>query len=163
MIIEIQAASVNLEQALDRLASLCKEHYGKRLVSLAVFGSVGRGTARPDSDVDLLLVVEGLSSRRLERVDEFSVIEHAMRDSLKDNVELSPIFKTPEEIQQGSPLLLDMVEDVRVLFDRDNFLRNALTNLQARLESLGARRIWLGNVWYWDLKPDYKVGEVFEI
>jgi hypothetical protein len=27
----------------------------------------------------------------------------------------------------------------------------------------GARRIWCGNAWYWDLKPDYRPGEVFEL
>ena len=31
------------------------------------------------------------------------------------------------------------------------------------LEKLGARRIWRGEAWMWDLKPDYKVGEVFEL
>jgi hypothetical protein len=31
------------------------------------------------------------------------------------------------------------------------------------LEQLGARRIWRGNAWFWDLKPDYRPGEVFEL
>ena len=36
-----------------RLADLCRK-YG--IAELAVFGSVARGSARPDSDVDLLYV-----------------------------------------------------------------------------------------------------------
>jgi hypothetical protein len=31
------------------------------------------------------------------------------------------------------------------------------------LAHLGARRVWLGNAWYWDLKPDYRPGDVFEL
>jgi len=31
------------------------------------------------------------------------------------------------------------------------------------LARLGAKRIWRENMRYWELKPDYKPGEVFEI
>lgn len=48
------------------ITSACRERYGNRLISLAVFGSVGRGTARPDSDIDLLIIVEQLPARRRE-------------------------------------------------------------------------------------------------
>jgi hypothetical protein len=41
---------------LDALLSL----YGDNLVSLVVYGSVARGRARRDSDLDLLVVFEDL-------------------------------------------------------------------------------------------------------
>ena len=148
---------------LDRLTSLCKEHYGERLISVVVFGSVGRGTPRPDSDIDLLLVVKDLPNGRMARVKEFNPIEMAVSNAIRTHTDLSPIFKTPEEIADGSPLLLDMVEDSRLLFDRDDFFQQAMKNLGERLRRLGARRIWSGNAWYWDLKPDYRQGEIFEI
>ena len=163
MAIAAQIVSTDTTKLLKRLTSLCKEHYGERLVSLAVFGSVGRGTPRPDSDIDLLLVIKDLPVGRIARVKEFSAIETALGIATKGRIELSPVFKTPEEIAKGSPLLLDMVEDVRMLFDLDDFFKNVLKNLKERLQRLGARRIWQGNVWYWDLKPDYKQGEIFEI
>ena len=94
---------------------------------------------------------------------EFAEIEAALGMAIKSRVELSPVFKTPEEIASGSPLFLDMVEDVRMLFDRDRFFAKVLKKLKKRLQKLGARRIWQGNAWYWDLKPDYQPGEVFEI
>jgi len=163
MAITTQEVSVDITTLLNRLTSLCKEHYGERLISLAVFGSVGRGTARPDSDIDLLMVIKDLPNGRIARVKEFSAIETTLDMNIKGRIELSPVFKTPEEIANGSPLFLDMVEDVRMLFDRDDFFRSALKDLKERLQKLGARRIWQGNVWYWDLKPDYIQGDVFEI
>ena len=42
-------------------------------------------------------------------------------------------------------------------------LRDALDRFAARLAALGARRKWRGSAWYWDLKPDYRPGEVFEL
>lgn len=140
------------------LEALGRKTYGERLVSLAVFGSVGRGTARPDSDVDILLVVEGLSQWRMERVEEFKPIESAL-----NGVVLSPVLKTPGEIKSGLPLLLDMVDDAVILYDSEGFLQNTLNILRANLARLGAKRIWRGDNWFWDLKPDYQRGEVFEI
>lgn len=152
-----------MAELLDSLISLCKEHYGERLFSLAVFGSVGRGTPRPDSDIDLLLVIKDLPTGRLARVREFAAIETALGAASASRIEISPVFKTPEEIAQGSLLLLDMVEDAHILFDRGGFFKAALDGLDDRLRKLGARRIWRGNTWYWDLKPDYVRGEVFEV
>ena len=142
----------------DEFEALSRKTYGERLVSLAVFGSTGRGTARPDSDVDILLVIEGLSHWRMERVEEFKPIESALYGVL-----LSPVLKTPDEIRNGSPLLLDMVEDAVILYDQNDFLKNTLNHLQNNMKQLGAKRIWRGDHWFWDLKPDYQQGEVFEV
>jgi len=143
--------------------------YGNRLISFVVFGSVGRRTMRPDSDIDFLLVIEDLPRGRLRRVGEFETVENEMRayleEARKDGIyaALSPVFKTPSEVRSGSPLFLDMVEDSRILYDRQNFFQEELDRIRARLKHLGAKRIWKGNAWYWDLKPDYKYGDEFEI
>ncbi len=154
---------------LDDTLAACRGHYGSRLVSLAVFGSVGRGTPHSDSDVDLLVVAEDLPKGRLPRADDFAAVEHAVAPQLDEahrhgvHPTLSPIFKTPAEVIAGSPLFLDMLDDARILHDRDGFLAGAFEDFAGRLARLGARRIWRGNAWYWDLKPDYKPGEVFEL
>ena len=77
--------------------------------------------------------------------------------------ELSPVLMTRAELERGSMLLLDMMEDARILFDPQDCLAAALERLRRRLRELGSRRVWLGNAWYWDLKPDYKPGDVFDL
>ncbi len=130
---------------------------------------MGRGVPGPESDVDCLLVVDPLPDGRIPRVTEFSAVEDTLAHRLDDLrtkglfVELSPVFKTPGEVQRGSPLMLDMVDDALVLFDRDEFFARQMADLRERLEALGARRVWVGNTWYWDLKPDYQPGEIFDI
>lgn len=154
---------------LHALHENCAGFYGPRLVSLVVYGSVGRGVMTPDSDIDFLLIADPLPDGRLKRIDEFAAVERAMQQDLAQArragicAELSPVFKTPREARIGSPLFLDMVEDARILFDRDGFFREELNRLRERLARLGARRIWKGNAWIWDLKPDYKWGDEFEI
>lgn len=150
---------------VDELSQACRNYYGERLISLAIFGSVGRQTQRADSDIDLLLVVEPLPDGRLARVREFDAIERQLDASLARasdagvHTRLSPIFKTPAELEIGSPLLLDMIEDARLLFDRDDTLKRRLERLRRRLTELGARRIRKSGGYYWQLKPDFKPGD----
>ena len=166
-------SSGDLQGYVDRLLSAVTAascaHYEQRLVSLVVFGSMGRGTARADSDLDLLVVADDLPDGRLPRVQEFAAVEEALASLRVEGrgaefaTEVSPVIRTPAEILAGSPLLLDMVDDARILLDRDGFFAAAMTRLRARLQALGARRIWRGNAWFWDLKPDYQPGDVFEL
>ena len=164
---------VHLATYFDRLLcdllAACQRHYGDRLVSMAIFGSVGRGTPRPDSDLDVLIVAEGLPSGRMARIADFAPVERALSLRLAEGrpyapaTDVCPVFKSPAEVERGSPLFLDMIDDARILWDRDQFLAMAFARLRARLNSLGARRIWRGNAWFWDLKPDYRLGEVFDL
>jgi len=157
------------ERLLPEILKAARSHYRERLVSVAVFGSVARRTQRPDSDIDLLLVCERLPRGRMRRVKEFEKVENRLAPLfLSLNREgistfLSATFKTPAEVKRGSLFYLDLVDDARLLYDRDDFFKNFLNGLRRRLSELGARRIWRGNSWYWDLKPDFKAGDVFEL
>lgn len=157
------------QELLKELLVETVRHYGNRLVTLAVFGSVGRGTQRADSDIDIMLIAEDLPPGRLKRVKEFERVEEALETTLqhlKDtgiDTRLSPVIKTPGEIKRGSLLFLDMIEDCIFLFDRGDFFRSFLRDFQNRLTVLGARRIRRGNAWHWVLKDNYREGEVFEL
>jgi hypothetical protein len=152
------------------LLSEIKSYYSERLVSVVVFGSVARETQTFDSDLDLLIVVEKLPSGRMKRIREFESIEEKIEPLLESlhrkegiHTYISAIIKSPEEAKKGSPIFLDMVEDARILFERNGFFEEVLDRLKKRLKELGSKRIWKGNAWYWDLKPDYKPGEIFEL
>ena len=154
------------DDLLEALRTACLGHYQDRFVSLVVFGSVGRGTMRPDSDIDLLVVADPLPKGRLRRVEDFAPVEKILDPIVKHKqtvgvmTRLSPVFKTPKEVEAGSPLLLDMTEDARILYDRDDFFRLRMRNLKMRLKGLGARRVFQGSAWWWDLKPDFKPGDM---
>lgn len=148
-----------------------KRYLKENLVSIVLFGSVARGEAGEGSDIDLLVVAKDFEPFR-SMFDVFNEIEKELRTT-KEYRELkgkklgtliSPVPLTPEEIKKNSPILLDVVTDGIIRYDKDNFMRVCLTNLKKRLEEKGARKIFLGKgKWYWDLKPDYKFGEIVEI
>lgn len=154
---------------LQRLLTEVEHHYGERLTSLVIFGSVGRGTPRFDSDIDILLIARNLPPGRLQRIQEFEVVEENLARNLMELAQcgihtcLSPIIKSEEEALRGSLLFLDMLEDSLILYDRNNFFRSFLDNFARRLHHLGARRIKRGNAWHWVLKDHYQKNEVFEL
>ncbi|RLE56664.1 MAG: nucleotidyltransferase domain-containing protein [Thermoprotei archaeon] len=154
---------------LLKLVEVLERRFGDDLVSVVLFGSVARGEARPDSDVDLIIVVRNLPRGRFRRQDLFMEVEKELEPLLEElerrgyYIEFSPILKTPEEASRVVPLYLDLVEDAVLLYDRDDFFRNILENLRRRLEELGAERVRFGKLWYWRLKRDYRFGEVIEI
>ena len=157
----MEARIPEIERLLGRLLVICQSFYGDRLVSLVVFGSVGRGTPRPDSDVDLLVVADPLPDGRIPRVREFDAVERSVASVGAADFarRLSTIFKTPVEVRRGSPLFLGMLDDGRLLYDRGGFFAGELAALKERLDKLGSKRIWKGDAWYWDLKPDFKPGD----
>lgn len=158
------------EELTKRLLSEIRSFYGDRLISVVIFGSVAREAQTFDSDLDVLIIADKLPHGRMKRIREFESVEEKLEPLIKTfqkefgiNTYISAIIKSPEEAERGSPLFLDMVEDAKILFDRDRFFEKRLERLRIRLKELGAKRIWKANAWYWDLKPDYKHGEIFEI
>lgn len=72
----------HIEQLKERIVS----YYGERLVSVVIFGSLARGTATQESDIDLLLIVEGLHKRKMKRMEEFI-------DNVEDKLGSKRVFK----------------------------------------------------------------------
>jgi len=157
------------ESLLTNLKMELRRHYGARLISALVYGSVGRGTQKFESDVDLLIVAEPLPRGRMARVRDFSPVEDSLESKIRSMEKmgifttLAPIFKTSAEVHRGSLLFLDMIDDGRILYDRSGFWKTYRKTLLARLRRLGAKKINQGDRWYWDLKPDYRPGDIFEI
>jgi predicted nucleotidyltransferase len=147
-----------LEVPLQRFREALEARLGSALVTLAVFGSQVTGRARPESDLDVLLVAEDLPPSRLQRQGLALDIAHAVSDEFAARVSI--IALTPEEARTIKPFYLGFLEGHRLLVDRDRFFAGVLRRLRARLAELGARRLTdeRGNP-YWDLKPDYVLGE----
>jgi predicted nucleotidyltransferase len=65
-----------------------REMYGERLRSVLLFGSWARGDAHPESDIDLLVVLDEVPSRRRELARMNSVL---WRHSLENNTVVTEI------------------------------------------------------------------------
>lgn len=157
------------EDIVTALPTACRAVYGHRLKAVAIYGSVARGTMRPDSDIDALIIAKDLAPSRAARMDEFEQVDRQIEQQMAAakaagvHTLVVPVLKTPEELRAGSFLYLDMTDQARILYDPDRLLRSYLDDLAARLKAMGARRVPFGGGYYWELKPDYRWGDRIEL
>jgi WD40 repeat protein/predicted nucleotidyltransferase len=169
---EIQAVRVGYERYKEFLSILLdglKSEFGRDFIlSYAVFGSVARGDANPMSDIDLLVVVKERSPelisrfvKLLFRLKKEDVYLNLKRQNLK--ADPNPIFLTQEELKENPLILLDVLDDGKVIYDT-GVLEERFDYLRKRLKELGSKKVRLPNgKWYWDLKPDWKPGEIVKL
>jgi predicted nucleotidyltransferase len=157
------------EEIVQALPAACRAVYGDRLKAVAIYGSVARGTMRPDSDIDVLIVADALAASRAARMDEFEQIDRLLADKISSaraagvHTTVMPNLKTPAELRAGSLLYLDMTDQARILHDPEGILRGYLDDLAERLRAMGARRVPFGGGYYWELKPGFRWGDRIEI
>jgi predicted nucleotidyltransferase len=78
--------------------------YGRRLRRVLLFGSWARGDAHPESDIDLLVVLDQVESpwEELRRIDEI-----LWRHSYRSNVVISAVPVGEDELREAArPLLV---------------------------------------------------------
>ena len=158
-------------ELIEEYCSAIKKHFGERLVSICVFGSVARGEATAESDIDILVVAEGLPFDVGFRTRETNYIHenlkktppyHSLKNFGRSGL-ISDVFFTPDEAERRPPILLDIVEDGVILHDRKDFMANVLKSLKEKLKKMGAKRVITNKGYYWILKPDVKPPEVVKI
>ncbi|MFQ6058251.1 MAG: nucleotidyltransferase domain-containing protein [Anaerolineae bacterium] len=166
---EMENDSELIQTLIERFVQRTKEAFGDNLVSIVLYGSVARDDYRPDSDIDLLLVFEELPRGAFARRNLISPLEQEIEREVPQRWEegqhhgFTTILKTREEAKYTVPYYLDMTTDAILLYDKGDFFKGVLDRLRARMEELGSKKVYIGDKWYWDLKPDSKFGEVIEL
>ena len=94
----------NLETIIAEYQEYLKQHYGHRLVQVVLYGSQARGEAKPDSDIDLLIVLQDPvdSWQEIDQTGDFTsalclkyevVISRAFVPLSRFQQETSPFFR----------------------------------------------------------------------
>ena len=162
----------NYKTLLNQFTELLQREYGTELISVVLYGSVARGYARRDSDIDIIIVLENAPAeyyKRTERVWKVLINVEQTDEWVTLNRQgyqpyIKPIIFSKAEAEESRYLFLDIVEDGIILYDNEGYFAGRLERLRQRLMELGSKRVFLEDgSWYWLLKPDLRRGEVFEL
>jgi predicted nucleotidyltransferase len=122
------------EDSARRFTDLVRERLGRKLRAVVLYGSVARGEAHEDSDVDLLVVTD--PPPVLQLIDE---VAYDVDFAAQFTTFLIPIELTPEQIREwihrGDPFLETVLEEGMVLEagSRAGLMTNHYETIDTRL------------------------------
>ena len=82
------------KQILDKFSQLLLEKFSDNLISLFLFGSVARGTAKTESDIDLLIILKDAPDSYYKRLEPVIDIELKLREEAFETTDAVPIFSS---------------------------------------------------------------------
>ena len=142
------------------------EVFDNNLTSLVFYGSYARREARPNSDLDVIVVVSDDLKDRFRvhtMIDKVEELLRPLMERLKGKgytLMLSPYILTESQAKVFRSLYIDAVFDAKILYDRKDFMESILKKARKILKELGARRVRIGKKWVVVLKSeDYRQGD----
>ena len=139
---------MELNERYRPIIGALKRNFANRLKCVVLFGSQARGEARPNSDHDLLVVIEALPAEPLARQRTVRQVLLPILAELPGTINF--VAKTPEEVAANlTPLLLDVCVDGICLYGESYFQpyrQKALAALQQsklQRQTLAGTRMWL--------------------
>jgi predicted nucleotidyltransferase len=107
------------ERLLADYADALRRRLGRSVVSILVFGSVARGGERPDSDLDLAIVIaDGAPREACAGALDRALVELAARYGRPPHVFLFGRREFGRKARRGDSLVNDMLRTGRVLWGR---------------------------------------------
>jgi HEPN domain-containing protein/predicted nucleotidyltransferase len=138
---------MNTEQLIEyikRNLEEKKESLPINVKAMVLFGSWAKGTATADSDVDLLIVADGINPKRHRRGTEIARIKRSL-----PGLTLDVLLHTMEEVISNfvnhNPLFLDVAEDGRIILDNTEFLQNLISQTRDYIRQKEIKRF--GDGW----------------
>jgi predicted nucleotidyltransferase len=128
---------------VDRVVAGYREALGSDLLAVACFGSVARGEATPESDLDLYIVTREEAASLIDprltlagRLDETPEYAALTREGFRPDP--MPIFHSATKLETHPWILLDIADHGVILYDPKGILAKELDLVRHRLRSWAA-------------------------
>ena len=112
---------------------------GIKIVSIAIFGSTARCENHADSDVDLLVIAEGIAKKRIQRIPDIVKIKRELNLGFPLDILLVSKDECQLNFRNHNPLYLDIALDAEIIYDT-GFLENLIEETREYIDSNNIRR-----------------------
>ena len=130
-----------VDRVLEDVLNRARQLLGDTLTSVVLFGSRARGSSHPDSDLDLLIVAQSLPDEAGRRELALDIAEVGFDYGLPVQVVLASTEETEGAVNTGAPLMFEIHDAHRVIYDKDDFFRNLVNDFAGLLETWQVRKI----------------------
>jgi HEPN domain-containing protein/predicted nucleotidyltransferase len=108
------------------------------IISIAIFGSSARNGEYTGSDIDLLVVAEGMSDNVIQRIPDIVMIKRTFNLSLPLDILLVSKDECQSNFRNHNPLYLDIAIDGKIIYDT-GFLEALITETKEYISSNSIR------------------------
>ena len=119
-----------------------KKHFGSELVSVVLFGSQARGTADEHSDIDLVVIAEGVP---YDWREQGRIITELRKSPGLTGLPVSIILKSPgaviASLDAVQPLLFGILKSYKVLYDPEGFFETQAQIYRRHMEEWDVQEI----------------------
>ena len=140
--------------AIEAMAARLRDEYGAEAVIL--YGSRADGSARPDSDVDLMIIKSEASDGSLGRIKEV----HSVFSNVDGGLRLDTRTYTPEEVvktlARGDHFVQDIILQGHALHAGDNFAK--YIELAEKSYNMNPQDSEYPEDWIRNAEEDYRMG-----
>ena len=138
----------NYKKIAKEFLEEAKKRMREDLISAILFGSVPRGTAKEESDIDILIIAKNLPSDWRKKD---ALLKDAQLKILKKYcVRVSPVFFNFNEKKEIiSPLLYGVLTGYEVLYDPFNYWKESFSKFQLLIKK--EKPIYMENNKKWEL------------
>jgi len=131
----------------NKLVQILLDVFDSKLIASSIFGSRAKADYHGDSDLDLLVVADGLSNSRVERIPTIVKLKERCKFPFPVDVILATRSECVANFKNHNPLYLDIASDGIVIYDTNRFLTNQIEETLDYIKAKKIRRLEDGDGW----------------
>lgn len=135
-----------LTSLLSELTSLLKQEFNHNLVSIVLFGSTVKGNSTITSDIDVMVICDSLINDWRARDNMSLALTEDIESKYSIPIHMTLVSKDEfsQAIDSVYPLMLEIYDANKIIYDKNNFFSQSLKNFEINLNKWHAKKIEKG-------------------
>lgn len=131
---------------ITELTAVLQQKFSQSLLSIVLFGSIVKGNFTETSDIDVIVVCENLTGDWRARDKMIFALTEDIELKYSTPIHMNLVSKDEisHAIESAYPLMLEIYDANRIIYDKGNFFSNLLKNFEFNLHKWHATKIEKG-------------------
>jgi len=135
-----------LKNILSELSAALHQEFRHDLLSIVIFGSTVKGNSTITSDIDVMVVCDSLIKDWRARDNMSLALTEDIESKYSTPIHMTLVSKDEfsQSIDSAYPLMLEIYDANKIIYDKNNFFSQSLKNFEKNLNKWDAKKIEKG-------------------